>query len=112
MTAQSKQAFADSAEVRWSHRKILFNQFQHGFKGTNRELAKKVVLSYEAVHKRTAELLQDGKIVITETIDYNGYQNSVYELNKEPELFTVKKLTLAQWLKNKHPEIFAEYSKL
>lgn len=112
MTAQSKQAFAESKQTRWTHRNILFNQFKRGFKGTNRELAKVVVLPYESVHKRTAELLQEGKIIITGSVDCDGYQNSVYCLNKEPELFVCKKLTLRQWLKNQHPEILEQFEKL
>ena len=71
-----------------------------------------VVLPYESVHIRTAELLQDGKIIITGSVDCDGYKNSVYCLNKEPELFVCKKLTLRQWLKNQHPEILEQFEKL
>jgi DNA-binding Lrp family transcriptional regulator len=111
MTSISRQAFIDSERVRWSHRKILLNQFQKGFKGTNRQLAKRVRMPYEAVHKRTSELLNDGKITIIGSIDCDGYQNSVYKLSSEPELFTVKKITFSQWAKKNHPDIFAEYEK-
>ena len=112
MTAQSKQAFAESKEVRQTQKKIILKAFLMGFKGTNRELAQHAGLSYETCHKRTAELLQESKIIITGSVDVDGYQNSVYKLNNEPELFVCKKLTLRQWMKINHPEILQQHDNL
>ena len=114
MTTASKQTFSkpENQLSYWTHRNICYNALKNDFGMTYREVAHKVRLKPDSCWKRLSELHSDGKIkVIGERIE-NGNANSVYAINNEPELFTVKKLTLREWMKKEHPEILHKYDVL
>ena len=86
-------------------RELVVNPRQHSYK-----LALRLGLSNEAVKKRLNDLINDKVIEICGDIDYCGNTQSLYKIRDQLSMFPVeKKLTLGQYLKKNHPEIYEEY---
>ncbi|HWR94116.1 MAG TPA: hypothetical protein VN192_02830 [Flavobacterium sp.] len=113
-TTASKEAYLSNENrvKRESHRKQITRLMQGGIWLTNRGISLRTGLSYEQVHKRTAELVQDGVLRVVAAEFEHGNLCSVYKINEELMLFPVKKLRCAEWLKINHPAIFDEWEKL
>lgn len=113
-TTASKEAFKSTQNrvKRESHRKQITRLMQSGIWLSNRGISERTGLSYEQVHKRTSELVQDGTLRVSAVDIENGNYCSVYKINDELMLFPVKKLRCAEWLKINYPYIFAEWENL
>ena len=114
-TTASTEAFhkPENVKIRWTHRKIISHFMQgHGESLTNREISARVRLNYPQVHKRTAELVDDGLLVICGSKLEGKNQCSIYRFCNEPQLFPVKRLTFKQWVTLNYPDIYYKWQVL
>jgi len=113
-TTSSQQAYLSNENrvKRESHRKQITRLMQSGIWLTNRGISLRTGLSYEQVHKRTSELVQDGTLKIVAAEFESANLVSVYKINEELMLFPVKKLRCAEWLKINYPEVFEQWQQI
>lgn len=110
----SLSAYFDESNQRTfnSHRAMIVrelkaNPFQHSY-----QLAKKLGLTNEAVKKRLSDLTEFDIIETNGSVYVHKNLCAIYNIKEMQPLFPVKKLTLRQWLKSNHPNIFNEYETL
>lgn len=101
-TAASIIAFRDEANkakrlTQKEKIKMYFNMFET--KSTIREVSKVINLPYNSTQKRMSELHKEGFLIITETKIEKSNPNSVYAINKIPEILKQVKLSKFELLK-------------
>ena len=114
MNKNSLKAYFDESNQRKfnSHKAIIFrelskNPCQHSY-----QIARNVKLSNESCKKRITDLLNEGSIIVTDSVKYHGNTVSIYKVISDPDPYSFRKLTLRTWMKEHHPDILKEYDLL
>ena len=114
MNQNSLKAYFDESNQRKfnSHKAIIFRElsktpYQHSY-----QIARNVKLVNEEVKKRLTDLLNEGSIMVTGSVEYHGNTVSIYKVISDPDPYSFRKLTLRTWMKDRHPDILKEYDLL
>ena len=114
MKQNSLKAYFDESNQRKfnSHKAIIFRElsktpYQHSY-----QIARNVKLVNEEVKKRLTDLLNEGSIMVTGSVEYYGNSVSLYRVKTDHEIDSVRKPTLRNWLKDRHHEILKQYDLL
>ena len=114
MNQNSLKAYFDESNQRKfnSHKAKIIRElsktpYQHSY-----QLARNVRLSNEAIKKRLSDLLNEGSIVVSGSVEYYGNSVSLYRVKTDHEIDSVRKPTLRNWLKDRHHEILKQYDLL
>ena len=102
MTQASTKTYKDKENkfIRISHEKKILRHFQNGDpKSTVREAARAVNLPYASTQKRINDLINKDSIKVVGSISEDGNPNSIYTINRAPQIFRKTKKTRIELMK-------------
>lgn len=102
MTKASIKTYKDKDNIiaRLSHKETIFKLFNDTNRSyTIREVAKSLKWDYTRVQKRITDLVSSSLLNVIGSKEENGQLNSVYSINRMPEMFRKKRVTKLDLLK-------------
>ena len=113
MTENSQKAFANTVELRQTHKEMVFEALKTENNQSRFEIGRKTGLGDIEGQRRLSDLFNEGEIVITGSRKHFDQEVSLYSVKDQLELYPIeKKPTLVRWLKNNYPDVLNEYKKL
>lgn len=114
MNQNSLQAYFDESNQRKfnSHKARIIRSLKEIPNQHSYHLSMRVRLSNEAAKKRITDLLNEGFIEVSGSVDYYGNTVSTYRIKEQLTFLCDRKPTLRSWMKENHPENLKEYDLL
>ena len=114
MKQNSLKAYFDESNQRKfnSHKAKIIRELKEIPNQHSYQLANNIILSNEATKKRLTDLLNEGSIEVSGSVEYYGNMVSTYRIKEQLTFFCDRKLTLRNWMKDRYPENLKEYDLL
>ena len=112
MTANSIETYHQTTELRQTNKTKCLEALRTERNQSRFEIGRKTGLGDIEAQRRLSDLVNEDKATITGSRKHGLCEVSLYSEVSQLQLFNTKKLSLRQWLKREHPEIWEKYKTL
>ena len=114
MNQNSLQAYFDESNQRKfnSHKAKIIRELKEIPNQHSYQLANNIILSNEATKKRLTDLLNEGSIEVSGSVEYYGNNVSLYRVKTDHKIDFICKVPFKKWVKDTYPEVLKQYNLL